>query len=159
MAACVFAKLRIILTYADADKEFVEVDVTIIVSVEEAHDRVGLVAGDSDSDLAETRVEFIRVNLMVSVERVEVSEGSSKTSDRLSTSGRDLRFNILKDYRCDAYGLEKVTFDLILSSASALTQPRPQTGPQVVSCSDSSPTRKSRDLFAFRYAINTLQRI
>lgn len=119
MAAFVSAKLRIILTYADADKEFVEVDVTIIVSVEEFHDSVGLVTGDSDSDLAETRVEFIRVNLMVSVERVEVSEGSSKTSDRLSTSGHDLSFNLLKDYRCDAYGLEKVIFDRILSSASA----------------------------------------
>jgi len=102
------------LTYADADKEFVEVDVTIIVSVEEAHDCVGLVTADADSDLTETRVEFISVNFVVSIERVEVSECSSETSDRLSTSGLDLSFNILKDYRCDTFGLEKVTFDQIL---------------------------------------------
>lgn len=59
---------------------------TITVSVEEGHDSVALVAGDADTDLAETRVELVGIDLVVSVEGVEISESSSETADGLGTS-------------------------------------------------------------------------
>ena len=69
----------------------------IAVLVEEAHELVGLLLADSDADLAQARVELVGVDLVVSVERVEVSEGSAETSDGLSTSGFDLLSHSLED--------------------------------------------------------------
>lgn len=83
-------------TYADADQELVEVDMTITVGVEEGHEGVGLVLGDANADLAESRVELLGVDLVVSVERVEVSEGSAETSDGLGTSSLNLSPNLLE---------------------------------------------------------------
>ena len=76
---------------ADADKELVEVDVTIAIGVEEGHECVSFGAGDSDLDFAETRVELLSVDLVVTIEGVEVPEGSSETSDSLGTTGLNLR--------------------------------------------------------------------
>ena len=83
---------------ADADKELVEVDVTIAIGVEEGHECVSFSARDSNLDLAEARVELLGVNLVVSIERIEVSEGSSETSDGLSTTGLNLSSNFLENY-------------------------------------------------------------
>lgn len=71
----------------------------IVVAVEEAHKLVGLVTSDSDLDLAETGVELVSVDLLVSVEGVEVSESSSETSNGLGTTGVDLVSNSLENYR------------------------------------------------------------
>ena len=73
---------------------------TITVGVEEGHEGVGLGAGNLDLDLAETRVELLGVDLVVSIERVEVSESSSETSDSLGTARLDLSSNSLENYRC-----------------------------------------------------------
>ena len=85
-------------TYADANEEFIEVDVTIAVSIEKAHESIGFVAGYTDLNLTKTRVELLGVNLVVTIERVEVSEGSSETSDGLSTTGLNLSSNFLENY-------------------------------------------------------------
>ena len=90
-------------TYADSDEELVEIDMTITVSVEKSHDGVAFVAGDTDLDLAETSVELLRVDLVVSVEGVEVSEGSSETADGLGTSRFDLSTDVLKNYSQDRH--------------------------------------------------------
>ena len=63
---------------------------TIAICVEEGHELVGLIAGDRELDLTESRVELVGVNLVVAIEGVEVSEGSSETSDCLSTTSLDL---------------------------------------------------------------------
>ena len=55
-------------TYADANKELVEVDVTVTVGVEKSHNLVSLSAGDLELDLAESTVELFAVDLMVSIE-------------------------------------------------------------------------------------------
>lgn len=70
---------------------------TITVSVEEAHEGVGLLLGDSDTDLAEARVELVGVYLVVAIEGVEVSESSSETSDGLGSSSLDLFSDSLED--------------------------------------------------------------
>ena len=82
----VIFSLLLLITYADADQELVEVDVTVAVGVEKTHDSIGLIAADADLDLAEARVELVAVNLLVAVEGVEVSEGSAETADGLGTS-------------------------------------------------------------------------
>lgn len=84
-------------TYSDADKEFVEVDVTIAVSVEEGHEAVSLSAGNADLDLAETAPELFAVNLTVAIEGVEVAEGTAETTDSLSTAGLNLSANLFED--------------------------------------------------------------
>lgn len=84
-------------TYADSHKEFVEVDVTVAVCVEEGHQGVGLFTGDTDLDFAKAGVELLLVNLVVSVEGIEVPESSAETTDCLSTSGVDLSPNPLED--------------------------------------------------------------
>ena len=85
-------------TYADANEEFIEVDVTIAIGIEKAHESISFVAADTDLDLTETRVELLSVDLVVSIERVEISEGSSETSDGLSTTGLNLGSNSLENY-------------------------------------------------------------
>ena len=85
-------------TYADANEEFIEVDVTIAIGIEKAHESISFVAADTDLDLTETRVELLSVDLVVSIERVEISEGSSETSDGLSTTGLNLSSNSLENY-------------------------------------------------------------
>ena len=72
---------------------------TITVSVEEGHEPVGLIAGNLDLDLAETRVELFGVDLVVSIEGVEVSEGTSETSDGLGSTSLDLSSNSLENYK------------------------------------------------------------
>ena len=74
---------------------------TITVGVEESHDSVALISADADLNLTETRVELLGVNLVVSVEGVEVSESSSETTDGLGTSRLDLGTNVLKNYSQD----------------------------------------------------------
>ena len=70
---------------------------TITVGIEEAHELVGLGAGDLDLDLAQTGVELLGVDLVVAIERVEVSEGSSETSDGLGAASMDLSSNSLEN--------------------------------------------------------------
>ena len=74
---------------------------TITIRVEKSHEGVGFVTGDADLDLAEAGVELLGVDLVVAVEGVEVSEGSAKTSDGLSTTSLDLFSNSLENYRKD----------------------------------------------------------
>ena len=74
---------------------------TITVGVEKSHDSVALISADADLNLTETRVELLGVNLVVSVEGVEVSESSSETTDGLGTSRLDLGTNVLKNYSQD----------------------------------------------------------
>lgn len=69
----------------------------VVVGVEEAHEGVGFVTGDLDLDLAEAGVELLGVDLVVSVERVEVAESSSETTDSLGTTGLDLVTNSLEN--------------------------------------------------------------
>ena len=59
---------------------------------------VGLGAGDLELDLAESAVELVAVDLVVSIKGVEVSEGSSETTDGLGTSGLDLGTDFLESY-------------------------------------------------------------
>merc|ERR1740139_447191 len=63
---------------ANSDKELVEVDVTIIIGVEK------------------TRVELVGVDLVVAIEGVKVSEGTSETSDGLGSTRFDLLLDSLK---------------------------------------------------------------
>ena len=65
----------------------------ITICVEKGHKGVGFGARNLDLDLAEARVELLGVNLVVSIERVEVSEGSSETSDCLGTTSLNLISN------------------------------------------------------------------
>lgn len=125
---------RVFVTYADANEELVEVDVTIAVGVEKSHEGGGLGAGDvADADLAETRPELLSVDLVVSIERVEVTEGSSETSDGLSTSGLDLRSDSLKDckhkQRLTVQCVTKAPATLGLPSACHLLASK-RSGPQ-----------------------------
>ena len=80
-------------TYADSNEELIEVDVTIAVCVEKGHKGVSFGARYLDLDLAEARVELLGVNLVVSIERVEVSEGAAETSDGLGTTSLNLISN------------------------------------------------------------------
>ena len=50
-----------------------------------------------DLNLLETTKEFLGINLVVSIETVEVSEDSSQSSDGLGTSGVDLSSHLLKN--------------------------------------------------------------
>ena len=72
---------------------------TIAIGVEEGHECVSFSARDSHLDLAEARVELLSVDLVVSIEGVEVPEGSSETSDSLGTAGLDLCAYSLENYR------------------------------------------------------------
>ena len=74
---------------------------TITVGVEEAHESVALITGDADLDLTKSTVELFGVNLVVAVERIEVSEGSSETSNGLSASGGDLSSYSFENYSSD----------------------------------------------------------
>jgi hypothetical protein len=84
-------------TYADAHKELIEVDVTVAIGVEKTHNCVSLGASDLELDLTESTVELFPIDLVVSVERVEVSESSSETADGLGSSGLDLGSDSLKN--------------------------------------------------------------
>ena len=86
-----------VFTYADTNEELIEVDGTITISVKEAHEGAGFVTSDADLDFTETRVELLSINLVVAVERIEVSEGSSETSDGLGTASLDQCFNSLEN--------------------------------------------------------------
>ena len=86
------------MTYADSDKEFVEVDVSVSVGVEESHKGISFSTGNLNLDFAKTRVELLSIDLVVAVEGIEVSEGSAETSDSLGTTGLDLVSNSLEDY-------------------------------------------------------------
>lgn len=90
-------RLHVRVTYTDADKELIEVNLTITVGIEEGHELVGLGAGNADLDLAKARVELFGIDLVVAVEGVEVSEGSAEASDGLGTTGLDLFTNSLED--------------------------------------------------------------
>ena len=94
---CRSEKTVCVFTYADTNEELIEVDGTITIGVEEAHEGAGFVTGDADLDFTETRVELLSINLVVAVERIEVSEGSSETSDGLGTASLDLCFNSLEN--------------------------------------------------------------
>jgi hypothetical protein len=62
-------------------------------------------------DLTKTRVELFLIDLVVAIKTVEVSEGSSKSTDGLSTSGFDLGSNLIED--CTAkIGMELVSVRL-----------------------------------------------
>ena len=78
--------LKIIQTYADADKELIEVDMTITVGIEKSHEGVSLSSGDLELNFTESGVKFLSIDLVIAVEGIEVSESSSKTSNGLSTT-------------------------------------------------------------------------
>ena len=84
-------------TYADSDEELIEVDVTIAVSVEKSHNSVSLGTGNSDLDLTEARVELFSIDLVVSIEGVEVSESSAEATDGLGTTSLDLLTDASED--------------------------------------------------------------
>ena len=85
-------------TYADADKELVEVDVAITVGIEEGHELLSLLLADADLDLAKAAPELLLVDLVVSIEGVEVAESTAEATDGLSTAGLDLGTNLLENY-------------------------------------------------------------
>ena len=85
-------------TYANADKELVEVDETVTVGVEKGHEGVSLLPADADLDLAEAAVELLTVDLVVAIEGVEVAESTAEATDGLSTAGLDLSANLLENY-------------------------------------------------------------
>ena len=66
---------------------------TITICVEKGHKGLSFGASYLDLDLAEAGVELLGVNLVVAIERVEVSEGSSETSDCLGTTSLNLGSN------------------------------------------------------------------
>ena len=72
---------------------------TIAIGVEEGHECVSFSARDSNLDLAEARVELFGVDLVVSVEGIEVPESSAETSNSLCTTGFDLCANSFENYR------------------------------------------------------------
>ena len=57
----------------------------------------GLSLGNLDLDLAESRVELSGIDLVVSIETVEVTESSSETTDSLGTSSLDLGSDALEN--------------------------------------------------------------
>ena len=63
---------------------------TITVGVEKLHNSSSLGLSDLELDLAESAVELFGVDLVVSVEGVEVSESSSETTDSLGSSSLNL---------------------------------------------------------------------
>lgn len=63
---------------------------TITVGVEKLHNCSSLCLCDLELDLAESAVELLGVDLVVSIEGVEVSESSSETTDSLGSSGLNL---------------------------------------------------------------------
>ena len=77
-------------TYTDSNKEFIEVNMTITVSVEKLKEGISLGLRELNTNILETSVELTGIALSVSVNRVEVSEDSSETSDGLGTSGIEL---------------------------------------------------------------------
>ena len=54
-------------------------------------------------DLSKSTEELLRINFLVSVKAVEVSEDSSQASDGLSTSGVDLGSHLVENYRSTKY--------------------------------------------------------
>ena len=72
---------------------------TIAISVEKAHELISLITGNSNLDLAESRVELFGVDLVVAVEGIEVPEGSAETSNSFCTTGMYLGTNSFKNYR------------------------------------------------------------
>ena len=63
---------------------------TIAVGVEKLHNSSSLSLSDLELDLAESTVELFGVDLVVTVEGVEVSESSSETTDSLGSSSLNL---------------------------------------------------------------------
>ena len=57
----------------------------------------GLSLGNLELDLAESRVELSGIDLVVSIETVEVTESSSETTDSLGTSSLDLGSDALEN--------------------------------------------------------------
>ena len=54
-------------------------------------------------DLSKSTEELLRINFLVSVKAVEVSEDSSQASDGLSTSGVDLGSHLVENYKNTKY--------------------------------------------------------
>lgn len=54
--------------------------------------------GDVDTNILETSEEFVGIAFAVSVNRVEVSEGSSETSDSLGTTSGELLSHFVENY-------------------------------------------------------------
>ena len=90
---------------ADANEELIEVNMTIAISIEQSHESISLLTGNLDLDLAESGVELFGIDLVVSIEGVEVSEGSSETSDCLGTTCVNLSFDFLENYTLKRHGL------------------------------------------------------
>ena len=59
--------------------------------------RFGL--GDVATDVLESSEEFVGVALSVTINRVEVSEGSSESSDGVGTSSMELSAHLVENYR------------------------------------------------------------
>ena len=54
-------------------------------------------------DLSKSTEELLRINFLVSVKAVEVSEDSSQASDGLGTSGVDLGSHLVENYKSTKY--------------------------------------------------------
>ena len=85
-------------TYADADKELVEVDVTVAVGIEESHELVSFGAADADLDLTKAAPELLPVDLVVAIEGVEVAESAAEATDGLGTASLDLGTDLFENY-------------------------------------------------------------
>lgn len=110
-------------TYADSDQELIEVDGAGFVGIEEVHealhtvteklDKLGNVQinrtsientylalglGDVAANVLESSEEFVGIALSVTIHGVEVSEGSSETSDGLGASSGELGTHLVENY-------------------------------------------------------------
>jgi hypothetical protein len=60
---------------------------------------LGFGLGDVAADVLESSEEFVGVTLSVAINRVEVFEGSSESSDGVSTSSMELSAHLVENYR------------------------------------------------------------
>ena len=97
------------MTYADGNKELGHVDVSVSVGVQELHQFLnhglapnlnsysGLGFCNVDLDLSQSTEELLGVDLLVSVEGVEVPEDSAQATDGLGSSSLDLGSHLLEN--------------------------------------------------------------
>ena len=110
-------------TYADSNQELIEVDGAGFVGVEEVHEALhtrtekldhfhnvqinrtsieitylALGLGDVAANVLESSEEFVGITLSVTIHGVEVSEGSSETSDGLGASSGELGTHLVENY-------------------------------------------------------------
>ena len=83
-------------TYTDTRQEFFIVDETISIGVKKEHESDSFLKRDIDLDLAEARIEFFSVDLLVAF-LVKDLEGSCLTFEIFTTTFPNLSSNSLKN--------------------------------------------------------------